>query len=291
MWGGARAMDEGARWIIWMSRWRERKGGVVDGMDGVAERGHSSLPRVWGDVARRAGGGCAMRDRAGVREVGGESQPGYLECKGRDEKGVRGRTKASGGRTSRGCDEGWDGGAIVDEQATIRWLGFCALGIAGGLAGENARDDLGVLRESERRTLEVDIYCGTYGGGPHRCPRRMQSVLDGEGASDMEGAYGARRSLACMRPSLSSSSRAGHNPCMRVDGDYAVGEALSDGRVRVLAAEPRANVRTTKRGPRDGDEGKWEGRGDIHWARGTGEVQVSVVRDWYAPLIMAQGGG
>jgi hypothetical protein len=80
-------------------------------------------------------------------------------------------------------------------------------------------------------------------------------------------------------------------------GKDAVGEALSDGRVRVLGvAEPHANVRPTKQGPRDGDggavtmlaRGKWEGRCDIHWARGTGEVQASVVRDWYA---MAQGSG
>jgi hypothetical protein len=35
------------------------------------------------------------------------------------------------------------------------------------------------------------IQCGTYGGGPHRCPRRMQSVMDGEGAAGMGGAYGA----------------------------------------------------------------------------------------------------
>jgi hypothetical protein len=70
---------------------------------------------------------------------------------GRNEKGVGGRSKASGERTSRGCDEGWDGGAIVDGQATIRWRGCRALGIAGGLAGENARKDPGVLQESEER--------------------------------------------------------------------------------------------------------------------------------------------
>jgi hypothetical protein len=46
---------------------------------------------------------------------------------------VGGSSKASGERTSRGCDEGWDGGAIVDGQATIRWLGCHALGIVAGL--------------------------------------------------------------------------------------------------------------------------------------------------------------
>jgi hypothetical protein len=105
----------------------------------------------------------------------------------------------SGERTSRGCDEGWDRGAIVDEQAAIVWRGCRALGIAGGLAGENARDDLGCCgnrrdgsaykkralshvgdgrggrRVGKKRiekekdllqTLGVDIHCGTYGGGP-----------------------------------------------------------------------------------------------------------------------------
>jgi hypothetical protein len=113
----------------------------------------------------------------------------------------------------------------MDRLRTIRRRGCHALGIAGGLEGENAREDLGVLRESERRVglqkrglsyvgdgrnrrrvgnkgiekekdyllqmLGVDIHCGTYGGGPHRCSRRMQSAMDGEGASGMEGAYGA----------------------------------------------------------------------------------------------------
>jgi hypothetical protein len=51
----------------------------------------------------------------------------------------------------------------------------------------------GIKKEKDHllQTLGVDIHCGTYGGGPHRCPRWMQSTMDGEGGSGMEGAYGA----------------------------------------------------------------------------------------------------
>jgi hypothetical protein len=42
------------------------------------------------------------------------------------------------------------------------------------------------------QTLGVDIHCGTYGSGPYRSPRRMQSVMDGEGGAAWRcGAYGA----------------------------------------------------------------------------------------------------
>jgi hypothetical protein len=35
---------------------------------------------------------------------------------GRDEKGAGGRSEASGERTSRGCDEGWDGGRLLMDR-------------------------------------------------------------------------------------------------------------------------------------------------------------------------------